>query len=212
MKKRLQPVFFIGISMTFLSLFSCIESVDRDRQEKAQATFLAALNRIGSTETAAHPEIYFVNDEEVIAAEQYLAEMAEYMPNTGELEEKDRQRLQTTVSYSPPAAADLEAELAALREGREIPVLPGLTREQQVARNREQMQQFEATIVGELTSLPDDRLEILRINSFLAITSIELFPYIAESLDAWDKESVDEALRLHERMRRLAIDELRRRQ
>lgn len=74
------------------------------------------------------------------------------------------------------------------------------------------MQQFEATIVGELTSLPDDRLEILRINSFLAITSIELFPYIAESLDAWDKESVDEALRLHERMRRLAIDELRRRQ
>ncbi len=110
MKKRLQPVFFIGISMTFLSLFSCIESVDTDRQQKAQATFLAALNRIGSTETAAHPEIYFVNDEEVIAAEQYLAEMAEYMPNTGELEEKDRQWLQTTVSYSPPAADDLEAE------------------------------------------------------------------------------------------------------
>ena len=57
MKKRLQPVFFIGISMTFLSLFSCVESVDSERQQKAQATFFAALDRIGSTETAAHPEI-----------------------------------------------------------------------------------------------------------------------------------------------------------
>jgi len=44
------------------------------------------------------------------------------------------------------------------------------------------------------------------------VQNLAMSGYTSAAQDAWDKESVNEALRLHERMRRLAIDELRRRQ
>ena len=198
--------------LLFFILVHCTDYVDWERQEKAQATLIAALSRIGTTQTAEQPERYFVNNEEAIAAEEYLADMAEYLPNNDDSKERNQQWLKAAISYSAPSTLDFESELSALREGRTLPELPKLTLDQQVSRNREQMQQFETTIITDLSTLPNEQLEILRINSFLAITSIELFPYIPELLDVWDKESVNEALRLHERIRRLAIDELGRRQ
>ncbi|MBW7859280.1 MAG: hypothetical protein H3C43_13540 [Leptonema sp. (in: Bacteria)] len=195
----------------FLILVHCTDYVDWERQEKAQTTLIAALSRIGTTQTAEQPERYFINNEEAIAAEEYLADMAEYLPSDIDSKERNQQWLKAAISYSAPSALDFESELSALREGRTIPKFPELTLAQQVAHNREQMQQFEAAIITDLSTLPNEQLEILRINSFLAIASIELFPDISESLDVWNKESVNEALRLHERIRRLAIDELGRR-
>ena len=112
-KKVRLPV-SLWLSLFFI-LLHCTDYVDWKRQEKAQATLIAALSRIGATQTAEQPERYFVNNEETIAAEEYLADMAEYLSNNDGSKESNQQWLKAAISYSAPSALDFESELSALR-------------------------------------------------------------------------------------------------
>lgn len=155
--------------------------------------------------------IYQVSDGETKAADTQKQSLSDMKLDTPEAIQNGQRYISESLDQPLPTQEQMDADVEQILAGADVPPPGANPTDEEIAlakkQNMQRMHDFRSKILDAIPTLSDEELERVRINSFLAVVSLDYFPTITTAVQAWDPVALSQAIQLHDEIRTAAIDE-----